>query len=285
MIRLTFLGTGTSQGVPMIGCTCEVCRSADSRDHRLRSSVMVEHFSGDHAKDDNNTTSGNPTTECNRPVSCEADTRIVIDAGPDFRYQMLRRHVMSIDAILLTHEHKDHIAGLDDIRAFNYFNDKAIPVYATERTAKAVRKDFDYAFAAPRYPGAPEIDLHIVKPGGVFRVGGMEIIPVTGMHYQLPVTGYRIGDLAYLTDFNAISDAEIAKIKGVDVLVINALRYEKHISHFTVGEAIEVSRRVGAKQTYLTHMSHQIGLHSDAERTLPEGVVLAWDGLELTIDN
>jgi phosphoribosyl 1,2-cyclic phosphate phosphodiesterase len=229
---------------------------------------MVEHF---------------PERSAASEDSGEADTRIIIDAGPDFRYQMLRERVMSIDAILLTHEHKDHIAGIDDIRAFNYFNDKIIPIYAIERTAAVVRKDFDYAFAEPRYPGAPEIDLHIVEPGRSFTVGSMDILPVAGMHYRLPVTGYRVGELAYLTDFNAITDGEVARIKGVEVLVINALRFEKHISHFSVEEAIEVSRRVGAKHTYLTHMSHQIGLHKDVEHRLPEGITYAFDGLQVNI--
>lgn len=265
MLRLTFLGTGTSQGVPMIGCGCEVCRSDDRRDKRLRSSVMVEHFP-------DGATDGEPST------------RVIIDAGPDFRYQMLRENVGRIDAILLTHEHKDHIAGIDDVRAFNYFQDSAIAVYAADRVAKVVRKDFDYAFAENKYPGAPDIDLRIIDPGKPFRIGAMEIFPVQGLHYRLPVLGFRVGGIVYLTDFNSISDAEVENIKGVDILVVNALRYEKHLSHFTVEEAIEVSRRVVAKETYLTHMSHQIGLHGRMEGTLPQGVHFAYDGLRLELE-
>jgi phosphoribosyl 1,2-cyclic phosphate phosphodiesterase len=250
MVKLTFLGTGTSQGVPMIACPCEVCHSGDPRDHRLRSSVLVE------------------TAGCN----------IVIDAGPDFRTQMLRADIRTLDAILLTHEHKDHIGGIDDVRAYNYFQQAPLDIYATERVGQAVRKDYDYAFADHSYPGAPEIALHTIGTEP-FDVKGVEVVPVSGLHLKLPVTGFRIGELAYLTDFNRIEHSEIMKIRGVEVLVVNALRHEKHISHFNVQEAILLSRYVGAKRTYLTHMSHQIGLHATAERRLTEGVFLAYDGL------
>lgn len=250
----------------MAGCTCEVCRSTDKHDKRLRSSVMVEHFpnGGDYGV---------------QPAS-----RIIIDAGPDFRYQMLRQDVRWIDAILLTHEHKDHIGGLDDVRAYNYFQEKAIPVYASERTAKVVRKDFDYAFSQPHYPGVPEIDLRIIEPDKPFIVAGMEVIPVQGLHMKLPVLGFRIGGFVYLTDFNQIVDAELEKIKGAEALVINALRHEKHISHFTVREAIDVSRLAGARQTWFTHMSHQIGFHREVERELPEGIHLGYDKLTIELD-
>ena len=255
MVRLTFLGTGTSQGVPMIACDCEVCRSGDRRDKRLRSSVMIE----------------------------SAGVRVVIDAGPDFRYQMLRENVHSIDAILLTHEHKDHTGGIDDVRAFNYFMDGPVDIYATERVQRAVRKDFDYAFAERKYPGVPEIRLHTIG-AEPFAVGGLGITPVFGTHFMLPVTGFRIGNLAYLTDFNRIEEPEMEKLRGLDCLVINALRYQEHISHFTVGQAIAVSRRLSPRRTFLTHASHQIGLYSRVSEALPDGVRLAYDGLVIESD-
>lgn len=254
MIRLTFLGTGTSQGVPMIGCDCEVCRSADPKDNRLRSSVMVE----------------------------SEGTRVVIDSGPDFRYQMLREGVKDIDAILLTHEHTDHIMGLDDVRAFNYFCSKSIEVWATERVQRVVRKNFDYAFAEHPYPGAPRITLRTIEEQP-FCVGDLEITPIFGRHFTLPITGFRIGPIAYLTDFNHIEDSELEKLKGVEVLVINALRHKRHISHFTLSEATEVARRVEAPKTFFTHISHQLGLYNELEPTLPEGTHLAYDRLIVEI--
>ncbi|MDR0907626.1 MAG: MBL fold metallo-hydrolase [Rikenellaceae bacterium] len=252
MVRLTFLGTGTSQGVPMIACPCEVCHSGDPRDKRLRSSVLVE-------------TGGR---------------NIVIDAGPDFRAQMLRADVHTLDGILLTHEHKDHTGGIDDVRAYNYFQQAPVDIYATERVGRAVRRDYAYAFDDHPYPGVPDIALHTIGTEP-FDVKGVEVVPVTGLHLTLPVTGFRIGNVAYLTDFNRIEHDQIMKIRGVDVLVINALRYEKHISHFSVQEAILLSRYVGTQRTYLTHLSHQIGLHSREERRLTEGVFLAYDGLTI----
>lgn len=246
----------------MIGCGCEVCRSADRRDKRLRSSVMAEHFADG----------------ANGP-----DTRIIIDAGPDFRYQMLREDIRAIDAILLTHEHKDHTGGIDDVRGFNYFQQKPIPVYATERVGDVVRKDYDYAFSEYRYPGAPEIDLHTIDPERSFEINGIQVTPVSGMHYHLPVTGFRIGGLAYLTDFNSIPEREIRKLQGIEVLVINALRHEKHISHFNVEEAVGISRLTGAEKTYFTHMSHQIGLYEEIKDKLPGGIHYAFDGLRVEI--
>ncbi|MBR2400821.1 MAG: MBL fold metallo-hydrolase [Tidjanibacter sp.] len=254
MLKLTFLGTGTSQGVPMIGCHCAVCHSADPRDKRLRSSAMIE----------NN------------------DTRVVIDAGPDFRYQMLRAGVDNIDAILLTHQHTDHIMGLDDVRAFNYFCRKSIVVCATEEVERVVRKNFDYAFEEKPYPGAPKITLQRIDTEP-FTIGSMEIVPIRGRHFTLPVTGYRIGPIAYLTDFNHIESEELEKLKGVEVLVINALRHEPHISHFTLDEATEIARKVGATKSYFTHMSHQIGLHAEQEPQLPEGMFMAYDTLTIEI--
>ncbi len=252
MARLTFLGTGTSQGVPMIACPCEVCHSADARDHRLRSSVLVS----------------------------DGQTNVVIDAGPDFRYQMLRAGVTRLDAILLTHEHKDHTGGIDDVRAFNYFQHSPADIYATERVQRAVRKDFDYAFGENRYPGVPNIQLHTIGEDIIY-IGTLAFTPICGMHYRLPVTGFRCGDMAYLTDFNAIADEQIERLRGVRTLIVNALRWEEHLSHFTVDEAIELSRRVAPQRTYLTHCSHQFGRYADVAPLLPEGVEPAYDMLSI----
>ena len=259
-MKLTFLGTGTSQGVPVIGCRCAVCRSADPRDNRLRTSAMVE-------------TRG---------------VRLVIDAGPDFRCQMLRTGVRHIDAILLTHEHKDHIGGLDDVRAFNFVDYPVaihrVDIYASPRTLAVVRKDFDYAFAQDKYRGVPEIELHEIDLDRPFAVKGVEIVPVAGHHSErFTVTGYRIGPLAYLTDFKTIDDVEVAKLEGVEVLVVNALRWAPHDSHFNVEEALALIRRVAPREAYLTHMSHDIGLQCEAERLLPDGVHMACDGLQVEI--
>ena len=234
----------------MIGCNCKVCSSSDMRDKRLRTSAMIE----------------------------DEHTRIIIDAGPDFRYQMLRADVRDIDAILLTHQHTDHIMGLDDVRAFNYFCRKSIPVWATEGVQRVVRKNFDYAFSEPRYPGAPEITLNTIgrEP---FRIGTLDITPIHGFHLSLPVVGFRVGDVAYLTDFNRISDSEVEKLKGLKIFVVNALRHQRHLSHFSLSGAMELARKVGAEQTYFTHMSHQIGLHADQDALLPAGFNFAYDGL------
>lgn len=256
MIKLTFLGTGTSQGIPVISCKCGVCTSDDSRDKRSRTSALVE-------KD---------------------GVVIVIDAGPDFRMQMLREDVRRIDGILLTHEHKDHISGLDDVRAYNQIIGRPVDIYAEERVINVIRKDFDYAFAVggSRYPGAPEMNLHTIdeKP---FSVKGIEIIPVRGSHYIIPVLGFRIGPLAYLTDFNHIEESELGKIKGVDTLVINALRKESHLTHFTLDQALHIARQTGAKNVYITHISHQMGRHAQEEPNLPRWAHFAYDGLTVEI--
>ena len=260
LMKLTFLGTGTSQGVPVIGCRCRVCTSQDRRDRRLRTAAMVE-------------TDG---------------LRLVIDAGPDFRYQMLRTGVRRIDAILLTHEHKDHTGGLDDVRAFNFVDFPPtihrIDLFAAPRTAAVVRKDFDYAFAADKYRGVPEIALHEIDASRPFSVRGTQIAPVRGHHTdRFEVTGYRIGRLAYLTDFKTVDEEEVAKLCGVEVLVVNALRHKPHPSHFNVEEALELIRRVAPRRAYLTHMSHEIGLHAEVAQQLPEGVLPAYDTLQIEI--
>lgn len=257
-LHLTFLGTGTSQGVPVIGCDCAVCCSLDERDRRLRTSAMVE-VSG---------------------------KRFIIDAGPDFREQMLREGVCHVTAILLTHKHKDHIGGLDDVRALNFvdYPDKihTIHIYGSHDTCDCVRKDYDYAFSANPYRGVPQIELHEFGKEP-FEIDGVEIVPICGKHSRFEVTGFRFGRVAYLTDFKEISNDEIAKLKGVEVLVINALRFEPHDSHFSVEEALDVAKKVAPKRTFLTHMSHDIGLHCVANLRLPEGAEFAYDGLKIEI--
>lgn len=251
-MRITFLGTGTSQGVPVIGCKCEVCTSADPRDRRLRSSVMVE-------------TGG---------------LRLVIDAGPDFRTQMLRENISRLDALLITHGHKDHIGGLDDVRPFNYLMSKPVEVYAAASVHNDIRRDFFYAFEEDRYPGIPEFNLHTID-NIPFKIGSLEVIPVEVDHYQLKVLGFRIGGFAYITDASHIPDSEWGKLKDLDILVINALRMEPHISHFSLPEALEVIFKLTPHRAFLTHISHRLGMHASVARTLPQGVWLAYDGLKI----
>ena len=252
MTRLTFLGTGTSQGVPMIGCTCEVCTSQAPEDKRLRSSVFVEH----------------------------EGLKVLIDAGPDFRYQMLRERICSVDAILLTHNHKDHTGGLDDIRAFNYHEKKAAQIYCEKYVEDSLRMEYSYACAKNKYPGAPEWEVHIIdnKP---FEINGTDIVPIRGMHYKLPVLGYRFGNIAYCTDMNNIPEMEFSKLQGLEHFVINTVRRGHHISHFSLEEALEVASKVGAKHTWLTHLSHQLPCHKDLAAELPDGVKPAYDGLTI----
>ncbi|MCJ0742941.1 MBL fold metallo-hydrolase [Pedobacter montanisoli] len=249
-MKVTFLGTGTSQGVPVIGCDCEICRSENKLDKRLRVSVLIE----------------------------TKDKRMVIDSGPDFRYQMLRAKVTDLDAILFTHEHKDHVAGLDDIRPFNYLRKKVIDVYATHRVQQALKREFSYIFSDTIYPGIPQINLHTIDKDP-FYVGVNKIIPIEVMHYKLPILGFRLGDFTYITDAKTIEDAEIEKIKGSKIVVLNALQKDSHISHFTLDEAVSMAQKIGADMTYLTHISHNMGLHTAIEKELPANIRLAYDGL------
>ncbi len=238
----------------MIGCECEVCTSTDKKDNRLRSSILVQ----------------------------SAITTLVVDAGPDFRYQMLRAKVKQLDAILFTHPHKDHIAGLDDVRAYNYSSRKAMEIYANIMTQEALKKEFAYAFSEKRYPGLPEINLNTINRNE-FMVGDIPVTPVAIWHLKMPVLGFRFGKFTYITDANRIADEEKQKIKGSEVLVVNALRKQKHISHFTLQEAIDLTKELEIPQAYFTHISHQLGKHDDVNRELSPGVELAFDGLEIDL--
>lgn len=253
-MKLTFLGTGTSQGVPLIGCQCPVCTSTDTRDKRLRTSALLS-MNG---------------------------SNFLIDAGPDFRQQMLTHKIERLRAILLTHEHVDHIFGLDDIRAFNWLQKKPTDIYAEHRVHVAIRRIFHYVFASWKYPGIPQMELHDVSDQ-LFRIDGADFIPIRCYHHKLPVLGFRTGKLTYLTDVNSIPGAELEKIRGSEILVVNALRHEKHISHFSLEEALQLSREIKPAKTYLTHISHSLGLHQEVEKILPDGVALAYDGLTITI--
>jgi phosphoribosyl 1,2-cyclic phosphate phosphodiesterase len=253
-IKVTFLGTGTSGGVPMIACNCEVCTSTNTKDKRLRSSVMIE-------------------TE---------NTVIVIDTTPDFRYQMLRLGVKKVDAILFTHPHKDHIAGLDDVRAFNFFTQKPMEVYANYLTEEALRRDYYYAFSDTKYPGVPEINLNTITEEP-FTINDLLIQPVLVWHLKMPVLGFRFGPFTYITDANRIEEEEQQKIKGSRVMVLNALRKEPHISHFSLAEAVDLVQELQVPEAYFTHISHQLGKHDDIEKELPAGIHLGYDGLVLAL--
>lgn len=253
-MKITFLGSGTSQGVPVIACDCEVCLSLNAKDKRLRSSILIQ----------------------------SEEQTVVIDTGPDFRYQMLRAHVQHLDAIVYTHEHKDHIAGLDDVRAFNYKQKSAMDIYANKAVQEALKREFHYVFSGFKYPGIPLINLHEIHLAP-FAIGDIPFVPVEVMHYKLPVLGFRIHDFTYITDAKTISDLEIEKIKGSKILVINALQKDKHISHFTLEEAIAFAQKINAETTYFTHISHKLGKHEEVSTNLPPNIKLAYDGLEIHI--
>lgn len=253
-LTITFLGTGTSSGVPMIACPCAVCHSSDPKDKRLRCSILVQ----------------------------SATTSLVVDTGPDFRYQMLRANVTHLDAILFTHPHKDHVAGLDDVRAFNFFSGKPMQVFANELTQEVIIREFPYAFTENKYPGLPEINLQSIDMDP-FMVGDIPVTPVLVWHLKMPVLGFRFGRFTYITDANKIEASEKEKIKGTEVLVLNALRKEKHISHFSLEEAINIGTSLEIPQTFITHLSHQMGKHDDVTGILPKGISLAYDTLTIKI--
>jgi len=253
-LKITFLGTGTSSGVPMIACDCEVCTSLDLKDKRLRPSIMVQ----------------------------SEKTTIVVDTTPDFRYQMLREKVKKVDAILFTHPHKDHIAGLDDVRAFNFFSRRKMDVYANSLTEEALKREFAYAFADKKYPGVPDIELNTITLDP-FSIGDIFIVPVQVWHLKMPVLGFRFGKFTYVTDANKIDEEEKQKIRGSEIFVVNVLRKQSHISHFSLGEAIDLVQELRVPKSYFTHISHQLGLHEAIEAELPDNIHLAYDGLVINV--
>jgi phosphoribosyl 1,2-cyclic phosphate phosphodiesterase len=254
-VKVTFLGTGTSQGVPVIACECPVCRSEDTRDQRLRCAVLIE----------------------------QDGRSLVIDTGPDFRQQMLRVAAKRLDAVVFTHHHKDHMAGMDDIRAFNFRQGVPMDVFANHITIAALHKEFSYVFADEKYPGVPSVVLHEIDRAP-FEAAGFTLLPIPVMHHRLPVLGFRIGDFAYVTDANYIAPHVKDQLRGLKVLVLNALRREEHISHFSLSEAVAMVAELQPAQAYFTHMSHVLGRHADVQQELPAGVALAWDGLSFEVD-
>lgn len=253
-MTVTFLGTGTSQGVPVIGCTCDVCRSLDYRDKRLRASIHL----------------------------AINDQSIVVDTGPDFRQQMLRENISRLDAVLFTHAHRDHTSGLDDVRAYNYLQKMVMPLYGRKGVLDQLRVEFAYAFQGPAYPGIPQLSLNEITEAP-FTVNSTAITPLPVMHLKLPVLGFRIGNFSYITDANFIPTETLDRLQGTEVLVLNALQREPHVSHFSLTEALQVAATVNARKTYFTHISHKLGLHAAVSKELPENVHLAFDGLQITL--
>ncbi len=253
-MKITFLGTGTSQGVPVIGCSCEVCTSLDFRDKRLRSSIQIE----------------------------ISQRSFVIDTGPDFRQQMLRERVRRIDAVLFTHAHRDHTAGLDDVRAYNFMQQMDMPVYGRQEVLDQLRIEYAYAFNKENYPGIPRLLMNLIdtKP---FSIDGVDIIPLEVLHLKMRVLGFRFGNFSYITDANFIPDETLEKLKGTEILVLNALQRNAHISHFNLEEALAMVDRIKPAKTYFTHISHNLGLHADVSRELPLNVMLSYDGLQLEV--
>jgi phosphoribosyl 1,2-cyclic phosphate phosphodiesterase len=253
-IKIQLLGTGTSSGIPMIGCDCQVCKSLNPKDNRLRSSILVE----------------------------SATTTLVVDTTPDFRYQMLRTNTTHLDAVVYTHPHKDHMAGLDDIRAFNFFSQKPMDIYANSLTEEAVRHDFYYAFSETKYPGIPELNLISINETPFF-IGDISVQPILVYHHKMPVYGYRFGDFTYITDANRIEPQQLEKIRGSKVLVLNALRKEAHISHFTLQDAVNLAMELAIPEVYFTHISHQLGLNDLINLELPPHIKLAYDGQVISL--
>jgi phosphoribosyl 1,2-cyclic phosphate phosphodiesterase len=253
-ISITFLGTGTSTGIPMIGCNCAVCTSSNPKDKRLRTSILIESLT----------------------------TTVVVDTTPDFRYQMLRIQNKKLDAVLFTHPHKDHIAGLDDVRAYNFFQHKPMDVYANAITAEALKREFAYVFADKKYPGIPEINLYTIDES-FFTIGDVPVQPFTVWHHKMPVYGFRFKNFTYITDANRIDEPVKNIVKGSEIIVLNALRNEHHVAHFTLKEAVALVNELEIPQAYFTHISHQLGKHEAVENSLPSGIHLAYDGLRLSI--
>jgi len=259
MMKITVLGCGTSQGVPVIGCNCDVCRSTDPRDKRLRTSILIQ-------------------TE---------QTTICVDAGPDFRQQMLRENVQHLDAILITHQHKDHIGGLDDVRSFNFLQNISMPIYASPEAQEEIKREYSYAFVekSKLYPGAPTYNLIDIEDNKPIIINELTIEPIPLLHLKMLCYAFRIGNFAYVTDFHYISEESMRKLEGVEYLIIEALRHEKHYSHISLAEAIEIAQRLNVKKVWFTHISHTMGKAADVNKTLPSGMMLAYDGLSFIIEN